>query len=182
MRTTILFILAASVFLAPPVHGQTPYVTVFFDESYEQTGIIPPGPLVFDTLYVVAGNFDMLASSIEYRVEQNPDYFVLVMDLVDIGTIEGSSYSGIRIHYDPPLNATNTILVERIQVIWNWVGVCQFANVPLRIFPHPESGKIQAIRSPDLVPVEAVGQTAYICPTVPVEETSWGRIKGLYER
>jgi len=182
MRTTILFILAASFLLALPVFGQTPYVAIFFDEDLQQTGRTPPGPAVIDTLFIVAGNFNMFASSIEYRMEENTDYLILLADLVDFGTVEGHSYSGIRIHYDPPLDATADVLVERIIVMWVWEGMCRFVNVPLRIFPHPESGKIQAIRWPDLVPVEAVGHTAYICPTVPIEETSWGRIKGLYER
>jgi hypothetical protein len=134
-------------------------------------------------MYVVAGNFNMAMSSIEYSVELDPAFLGFLGDIIDIGVAEGWSPSGVRISYDPPLDAAGTVVVEGVFVIWVWSqGGCPNVNIPVRVLPHPSSGKIQAVRWPDLTAVEAVGRSATICPeaSIPVEDTTWGTIKGLY--
>jgi hypothetical protein len=133
-----------------------------------------------DSLYVVAHNFNMSMSSIEYRIDYSPQ-LEFIFDLVGYtASIEGTSSAGIKISFSPPMEAGRTQLVEIVLFYWLCQG-CIYTDVPVLVSPHPISGKIQAQRSPDGAMIEAVGMTSLVCPTIPVEDTSWGRIKALYK-
>jgi hypothetical protein len=54
-------------------------------------------------------------------------------------------------------------------------------NAPVVVVPYPDSGKIRALRYPDLFEVQAVGMKSLICATIPNEDTTWGKVKALYE-
>jgi hypothetical protein len=60
---------------------------------------------------------------------------------------------------------------------------CPRTDIPISVVPNPTSisGQVQAVRWPDNSVIPAVGMLSYICPTVPAEDTSWGKIKALYE-
>lgn len=70
----------------------------------------------------------------------------------------------------------------RILVQWSCVD-CTLADVPVVVQGHPlfnPGGDPQYTCLFQIPLFQAKGLTALICPTVPVEETTWGRVKSLY--
>jgi hypothetical protein len=53
-------------------------------------------------------------------------------------------------------------------------------NVPISVRPYPGQIFVRAVEWPNLNIVLAVGMTAIICPTSPIQETTWGQVKALY--
>ena len=180
--------------LAPSSLAQVPNVALYTDKAFQEREIEgcpeePPGTIL-DTLYVVASGFNMAMASIEYRIDLSR-YLAFMGDIVPAGVAEGSSIDGIRISFPAPADATGQLLVQKIEFIYLLCQGCQdyqhptimIIDVPLRVLPHPASGKIQAVRWPDMVAVEAVGLPAILCPRigVPIEGSTWGAIKSLYQ-
>ncbi len=139
-----------------------------------------PGTVI-DTLYIVADGFNMAMASVEFMVDIS-EYFLFLADIVSAGVVEGNSVGGIRISYPAPADATGRLVVNGI-VFTCMCEVCADVkfDTPLEVLPYPESGKIQAYRWPDMVGIEAVGLTSYLCWTAsPVKHTTWGNIKALF--
>jgi hypothetical protein len=179
------------VAIAPASHAQVPRVAIYADEALQDRYINgcpeePPGS-VADTLYVVAEGFDMAMTSIEYRIDLGPHLFFLG-DIVPDGVVEGDySGDGIRITFPTPADATGRLLVHMIVFCYNcWrcddINGITILDALITVLPHPESGKIQAIRWPDMTAVEAEGMPLILCQraSIPVEQTTWGMIKALY--
>jgi len=177
---------------APAALAQVPNVALYTDKALQEREIVgcpeePPG-VIFDTLYVVASGFTMAMASIEYRIDLSPQ-LGFVGDIVPAGVAEGFSIDGIRISFATPADATGQLLVQKIEFIYgcegckNWKTGITIMDVPLRVLPHPGSGKIQAVRWPDIVAIEATGSPAILCPRAgaPVEGSTWGAIKSLYQ-
>jgi hypothetical protein len=175
--------------LAPASLAQVPTVALYSDVALQERDIEAcplDGPGVVGRLYVVAEDFDMAMASIEYRVDLS-QYLLFLADVVPTGVVEGNSIDGIRITYPTPADATGRLLVETI-VFEYWCEGCMdidrgpVLNALSTVLPHPESGKIQAFRSPDLVAVEAEGLTSILCEliSIPVDGGTWGMIKALY--
>ncbi|MHC4060675.1 MAG: hypothetical protein ACYSR6_03555 [Planctomycetota bacterium] len=179
--TIVLF--CAAVVLVGSSNSQVPYVAVYFDPALQQMAAnCPAAPLgtVADTLYIVAHGFDMQMSAIEYQVNY-PNEILYIADIVDPSHAStGTSESGITINFSPPVNAYTPVVVQQVFVFW----FCDYCggsiSIPLVVQPHPTSGVVSAVRSSDGAIIEAIGMTSLICPHVPVENTTWGRIKSLY--
>ena len=163
--------------------GQVPYVQIYFDEGLQRTHenscpFSAPGTIDGD-LYVAAHNFSMFMSSIEYSVDYPPEIGFLG-DVIDSSyEVVGDSHTGILISFPTPLDAFETVLLQKVRFVW-WCALCESQAIPIVVVPHPASGKIRAISWPESDEVEAVGMTAIVCPTIPVESTTWGHIKALY--
>jgi hypothetical protein len=183
----VLVILAALVLLtlgATWVNAQPiPNVQVYFTsewDAYGKTAIEECPGFVIGTLYVVASNFNMWMSAVEYQVEYPPEVTWLADNTggIDIG----SSPAGIATSWPLPQNAFVPCSVNDVTVLYNCEG-CPREDIPILVVPNPGaiSGNVQAVRWPDGALIPAIGMLSYICPTVPAEETSWGQIKALYD-
>jgi hypothetical protein len=176
----VILALGTSIVSAQPI----PNVQVYFTSEWGTHGITAieecPGVGVLDTVYVVASNFNMWMSAAEYMVEYPPE----VIHLADnTGGIDiGASDTGIATSWPLPQNAFVPFAVNAVTIMYNCVG-CPRTDIPINVVPNPASisGQVQAVRWPDNSLITAVGMLSLICPTVPVEETSWGKIKALYE-
>ncbi len=187
MRTliTVIITLAVVAGYAPDLDAQIPIVQIYFDEDLVFTGApcpgAPPGS-VFDSLYVVAEDFNMYMSAIEYRIQYPPVLF-FVEDVIDPSfLVTGTSPEGIVITFPTPQDALGKLLVQKVVVIW----MCDSCgpgdiNIELRVRSHPASAKVRAVRWPDGGFVDGWGVLSLICPSLPIHETTWGEIKALYK-
>jgi hypothetical protein len=55
-----------------------------------------------------------------------------------------------------------------------------YNDSPVTVDPHPSFGVLGITRWPDIVQVPGVGMTSLICSTLPVEQSTWGKVKALY--
>jgi hypothetical protein len=190
---TILFVLFA---LAPRVTAGTPYLQVYFDNGFLHTwGDCPAQPIgtVAQMIYVVAHNFDAWLNAIEYRLDLPPQLLFLG-DMPSPGSLSiGNSPEGIAIAFPVPLNAYSPVLISTVSVLW----MCDNCFPPnqdrLICFDvYPSSGYLRAVRWPDLSLIYATAGTARICGSspplpkcaelpIPVERTTWGHIKAMYQ-
>ena len=175
---TTVFAVALMAF-AMSASAQTPNIQVYFDENGSQTATDCPAGGGFDQLTVIANNWNMFMSAVEYRIDYGPS-FVFFGDIVDSPLVIGNSPAGISISWPLPQNAFDPFVVQRASVQWN-CSDCAATNVPVQVLPNPASGKVQATRWPDNVLFEGVGLTSLVCATVPVAETTWGKVKSLYQ-
>lgn len=189
----IVAVLGLGAFVA---NAQVPHIQIYFDEDFQTTQVdcpsIPPEDYgtVSGWLWVVANNLNMWVSGVEYMIDY-PAEVEFVGDFIDEhdpvtnpdGTQLkiGQSDVGIGITWHSiPANGWSPVLCQKARYLW-WCGDCSVTNIPWDVEPHPQSGKVQAIRFPDNARFDCVGMRSYICATVPVEETTWGGVKALYE-
>lgn len=185
MNKLICLISLTAVLLGLPQFStaQVPYIQIYFDEDLQRTmeiscPFVDPGSRV-GTIYIAAHNFSMFMSSIEYRVDYPPELSFLGDIINSSYQVVGHSIIGIVISFPTPLNAFETVVLQKVEFMWVCYA-CESIAIPVVVVPHPSSGKIGAISWPDSEEVEAVGMTAIVCPTMPVEASTWGHIKALY--
>lgn len=164
------------------VSAQTPNIQVFFDEYFGQTHLeqCPPDApgTVLGQIYVVASNFNMWISAVEYGIAYPPQ-IGYAGDLTG-GLDIGSSPVGIATSWPFPINGFGPVLVNTVTIIYNCQLCYEGPNIPIDVVPHPGTGFVRAVRYPENTLVSGVGMRSLICPTVPAEETTWGNIKALY--
>lgn len=208
MKKTLVVVVAIAIALgASVVSAQIPNVGVYFDNTYTQMdAVCPTNPAgtVFTKLYVVANNYNMWVSAIEYQIELPPS-------LMFLGDIDpsggnwagsqlkiGSSPAGIGVSWPLPANGFVPLRVQEISVLWQCQnvgtveapacvladGVTGFTDHTINVYKYPTSDNgPRAVRWPDEVVVVGVGLTSVICgDVIPVEETTWGGIKALYNQ
>ena len=184
MKRSLLITLCCVV-CASAASAQTPNVAIYFDKGLQyQQADCPAAPIgtVFDTLYVVANNFGIWMNGIEFMICYPPQ----VMPLGDIpppGALSlGSSAAGIGIVFPTPLEAFTQVIVLTVIFVWMCEGCGpENQNVPIIVCPYPGQPWVRAVDWPNLNIRVGVGMTALICATVPVQETTWGQIKALYQ-
>ncbi len=160
------------------VSAQVPNVQVYFDDI-AHTAKNCAGVGVMDTLLVVANNFNMWMNAIEYSI-QYPPSLTWVADLSPSPLNIGNTPSGVATSFPQPVNAFNPAVVMQVLVMWN-CDVCGGTPDAVVVQPHPQTGFVRASRWPDNALVAGVGMTSLVCPgVVPVEETTWGQVKALY--
>lgn len=178
MKRLIVFVFLAGVF-ASSVPAQVPIVQVYLDSELLMIHSVCGTYNTIDTLYVVASNFTPPIVDIEYRIDTHGN-FLIVQDLLPNGYIsDGYSWSGIRLSFGGPVDASAKVVVERIVGVWTCES-CSGGVVYFQVEPHPDTGKIQATGWPDLMKIEATGGPNDLCGALPVEPSTWGRIKALY--
>ena len=190
MKKTLVVVVAIAIGLFASVSSaQTPHVVVYFDNTMTQMDACcpdAPAGTVAQTLYVVANNFNMWVSAIEYRI-QYPPSLMLLGEGVDDGPGGtqlkiGQSPTGIGISWPIPAPGFGALVCQKPNVLWMCAAGDAVADQLMVVLPFPSSGKVRAIRWPDEFEVLGVGLTSVVCPTViPVEETTWGGIKALYD-
>jgi hypothetical protein len=187
--------------------AQTPYLQVYFDYYWTETlkDGCPPGPpgTVFDTLYVVAHNWNQYMTGFEYQIIYPPE-IVFITDLTDECQVKiGTSETGLTIAWRwqpflPPFcswpNGIDAFLVHRVFVLWNCEG-CTSGQLDIPVVWYdgfqpsvpPYDYDIQGTASelpnggfPTPFLIDGVGLTAIVCYENPVAESTWGSIKALY--
>jgi hypothetical protein len=173
-----LTIFAVGMGLVADIHAQTPYVAVYFDVPLTRMDEDCPSGGGVDSAFVVARNFNAFIVGIEYSI----NYGMMVSWISDYWTPPvtiGTTPTGISEGFALPQNAFGALVVTKILFQWNCDG-CTVTDDPIIVSPHPLTGFVRAVEYPTYDFIDAVGMTSLICPTVPVEETSWGQIKSLY--
>jgi hypothetical protein len=171
--------------------AQIPNVQVYFTSdwgTYGQTALpeCPPDPpgSVYDSLYVVASNFNMWMVGIEYYLSLPPQIMPIGFETPDGGLDIGTPWllPGIATSWPMPQNAFVPYAVTKIKFFYNCQLCYQGINVPIDVMAYNGAGTtVRGISWPSITPVLGIGMRSSICWTVPVEETTWGNIKALYE-
>lgn len=187
MKKTLVVVVAIAIGLCASVSSaQIPNVVVYFDNTFTQMDkCCPDAPAgtVVEELYVVANNFNCFVSGIEYTIDYPPALSWLG-DFIDDATqlSIGNSPTGIGITWPLPANGFNPLLCQKANVLWMCEAGDATADQLLTVLPYPSSGKVRVIKWPDEAEVLGVGLVSVVCPTtIPVEETTWGGIKALYD-
>lgn len=158
---------------------EVPYVMLYFDDLYTVGSEDCPG-IAPDSAYIVVKNFGMWLQAIEYQVDYPAEMTWIGDDVGDALAI-GNTRDGIAESWPLPVNAFDPFAVAKVSFMWNCTGGCPVKNIPIVIGPHPQTFKLRALRWPDLYEITAIGMTSLVCATIPVEESSWGKIKALYQ-
>jgi hypothetical protein len=181
-RALTTFAIVFAIAVAGSAYAQTPNIQIYFDENFTEAGAncpdTPPGTVI-DTFFVVANNFNMWMSAIEFMIVY-PSQISWLGDILDTPTKIGNSVTGISIAWTLPLNAFDNPVVLKVTFAWMCQGCVGSENAPIDVVANPNQGFLRAVRWPDNVPFDAIGMRSLICPTVPVEDTSWGQIKAMY--
>lgn len=181
MKRILVVVAAVALLGVTAASAQVPHVVVFFsNNSTAMDCPVAPVGTVLDSISVVAVNFNMWMNGIEFMIDYPPQMTWLGDDVGPNLSI-GNSPTGIGITFPLPLNAFVPATVMKANFVW----MCDDCspgnqNAPVTVLPYPSSGLIRAVRWPDLATVIGVGMTSLICPTVPVEETTWGGIKAQF--
>lgn len=184
-KRLLVFAIAVAIvsFGASATLSQVPNIQIFFDKALTTTEsncpTAPPGT-VLDTLYVVALNCNSWLSAAEFMVDYPDSFITHLGDIPPEGALTiGNSQTGISLGFPIPVNAFTAGVVLKASIVW-MCDDCSVTNIPIDVLPYPVSGLVSYVTWPDLTPYTAVGMRSLICSTIPVEETSWGRIKSLY--
>lgn len=180
IATLVVAVLLATVIAAS---AQTPFIGVYFDSGYnymaKEDGVCP-GVGTLETWYVVGQNFNTFVAGMEFKIE----YPGVVMWLSDAGTPPvtiGNTSTGISMGFGLPINGFFPVSICQVNVMWMCEGGCPSQNIPVRVVQHPATGYLGGTDFPNFNLVPAVGMTSLICPSVPVQDTTWGQVKALYE-
>jgi hypothetical protein len=186
MKRVLVVVFAVAIGLSA-IHAsaQVPNVTIYFDKNMSIAGKnCPAAPLgtILDSCYVVANNFNMWMNAIEYYIDYPPqvsffgDFFP--PDRLTIGS--SGVYPGVGVSWPLPANSFGALVIQKAKFIW-MCDNCETKNIHWTVLPYGTQPTVRAVRWPDLVIVPGVGMTSLICPLTPVEETTWGGIKAMYE-
>ena len=173
----MLIMLSSSV-----TSAQTPFIAVYFDNTYQTEATVFPGGCpgigVLDTLYVAITNANAFLSGVEFAVNYPPE-ITWVADLGTQPVTIGNTQSGISMGWATPQNGFSTVRICGVLVQWQ-CNTCPAANIPVPVVPNPNTLFLGYTDFPAFNPFPAVGLTSLICATVPAEETTWGKVKALY--
>lgn len=183
-------LLVAALAAAPAAIAQVPTVQVYWDKGFTQTVIWPQGVGVVDTVYVVASNFNMFMSTIEFSIAPPTEYAVWSGDVHLPGSLHlGQSNTGVTITYPIPLNAFLPVAVMKYEITYLRYGCPSICDVcppvvydQILVEPHPYTGLIEAIEWNTYRAVQGAGMSTRVCPyPISTEHTTWGRVKSLYQ-
>ncbi|MFQ5510370.1 MAG: hypothetical protein ACE5EO_00845 [Candidatus Krumholzibacteriia bacterium] len=197
VKVFVIALVALVVVGASVASAQTPYVGVFFDRASwdpppagppiigdgTTETIIPPGVFgQIDSVYIVAYNFDCFVTGVEVQV----DYSACLTWVADLDTQPvtfGTTPTGMSMGWALPQNGFSAINIATVLVQWICTD-CTAMGVPVVVSGHPLFNPTNPQYTCFNIPqtFQAVGLTALICPAVPAEETTWGRVKSLYSQ
>lgn len=171
---------------AASASAQVPYVQAYFDELHTVTVLdqCPTEPI--GRLYIVAHNWGIFMSAIEYQIVYPPQ-ITFLGDFIDEENILsiGQSPTGIALAWkNIPGLAFESLRLQEVSVAYTCTA-CNDQDITITVVKHPASDPTQPnylVRAVDFWLSEfwGVGMASVICPTVPVEEATWGGIKALY--
>lgn len=171
------------LFVAGAAIAQTPYIMVYYDDFYTvgnkdcPTGL--PGTII-DSVYVVAQQFNSWFVAVEYSINY-PTQMTYVSETPTSTLTIGSTGSGIAQAWAFPVNGYQPALLNKVYFLWNCDG-CGVTNSPIVVTSHLQTFQLSGVKFPSNEVFSIVGMTSLVCGTTPVEETTWGNIKALYEQ
>ncbi len=173
------FALALALVVAGGAVAQTPMFAVFFDPGFtiQQVNCPGPGPGV---LYVAGFGFNAFVTGAEFAVSL-PSAMTWVADANTPPITIGTTPTGIAMGYTTALDGTVPVGLCTIQVQW----VCsactaQYLDNEIIVVPSPRTGFL-GWTDANFVERTAAGAMSLVCPAgVPVETTTWGRVKTLF--
>lgn len=181
----VVFAVALLGLAAHSANAQVPNMQVYFNSHINQAQEVCQGMGAIQTWYVVANNLNNFIKSIEYAVSYPPAVTWLADLPVTDTIVFGTTPTGVGQAFTDPGDGFGPLVVIKVLVSWN-CEVCGSGagawDQPVVAIPHPGTGFLRAVRWPDDFIIQLTGMTSIICPqVVPVEETSWGQLKALYE-
>jgi hypothetical protein len=184
MKTAVIALLLVT--LALPAMAQGENFQVYFDDNYTQGAADCPGVGVLDTLYVVANNLNMFFTAAEFSVSL-PAQLTWLADIPNTPLAIGNTQSGVAYSWTLPQNGFASYEICQILVTWNCDDCAGVVSpgwevvVNRNLANPPAVTQPRVTRYPDIVLIDVIGNTSLICAQVPVEETSWGKLKALYD-
>ena len=167
-----------------------PFVAVYFDPGLStETSACPNAPTgtVQQTLYVAALNFNKPGIvGVEFMVDYPPElqWMSEIYPTPETSSVTGTTATGLAIEFNPAVDGFSPIVIAEVTALWQCDDCTGHQNTPMKVVPHPDSGVIRGLGFsvlPAPIEIPAAGLTALICPTIPVAETTWGRVKALYQ-
>jgi hypothetical protein len=163
----------------------TPYIAVYFDQTFTTDALVPPpgqscpGIGVPGKLYLALSNANMFVTGVEFAVDYPPE--IIVGGEFDLQPVTiGTTATGFSMAWANPQNGFQAVYICGVNFIWNCAN-CATTNIPITVVKHPISDVIEWVDFPGFVNHPAVGLTSLICATIPTEDTTWGKVKALYE-
>jgi len=184
MRTllTIVAILSVTALWTTGAAAQTGALTVYFDENWTIGAQDCPGFGILDTCYVVGTGFNAFVSGVNYKANY-PASMTWLTDMDTPPVTIGNSLSGISLAWSGSgKNGYFSFLVNSVLFQWN-CNDCSVQDDPIVITGNPFFDPLypQWTDWPNNDLFTTTGMTSLVCATVPVEETTWGQIKSLYQ-
>ena len=190
MRKVLLtFAILSMIAIVSSASAQTtPYFQVYFDPYFTQTAAdCPAAPIgsVLDTLYVVAHNFDAWVLSTDFRVQWSPYMNLLGEAAIGTPLKIGNSTDGVAVTWPSRRNGWQAIPILQVTAVWmcndcNGIGGAMDPDSEIIVLPYPGQPNPRFKEYITEVDIFGVGMKSLICAQVPVEETTWGQIKSLY--
>jgi len=165
-----------------PVAAQVPFVAVYFDEALTQDSQDCRGLGTIDTLYVTISNLNEFITAAEFMVDYTPvTAFTWLGDAATTPLVIGNTSIGIALTWQIPQSLFTPLVVVQSTIVWNCDTCSGFEAQLLQVKPHPQTGHIRVVQYPDRDLVDGTGHTSAICTVFPVETSTWGAVKALYE-
>jgi hypothetical protein len=184
-KALLIFAIVGTIAIAGTASAQAPMnIQIYFDNTFQEAAANcpddPPGSVI-DTIYVVGHNFDMWLQAAEFMVAY-PTQMWWLGDQYDTDLHIGNTKDGISLAWNLPKNGFGATLLCTATFAWQCQGCGGVTGdgYPLDVVPNPNQGYLRIVRWPDAVAFDVIGMRSYVCPQVPVEETTWGQIKALY--
>jgi hypothetical protein len=187
MRKVLLtFAIVATIAIASSASAQTPYFQVYFDQAMQESSAdCPAAPLgtVVDTLYVVAHNFNTWVTATDFMVDYGTHLSWLGEFAIGTTLKLGDSPTGVAITWQSRRNGWGPIPMLQVTVLWqcnDCNGISGTPGAEIVVLPNPGKIAPRVVETGTEQFIYGVGMTSLICALVPVEETTWGQIKSLY--
>jgi hypothetical protein len=174
-------LLLLTLCIAPASAQVQPFIGAFFNEGLTEETKDCPGA-VLDTLYVAMYNANAFVIGAQYQIT----YPASMNWLADVGTPPatiGITPTGISMGYPLPLNGFFPILLHSVLIQWFCQDCTGSVNDQLVVGTHPQfPGSPFWTNWPAFDQFPAIGLTSTICqePPIATEETTWGKLKALY--
>jgi hypothetical protein len=183
-RVLLTFAIVFTIAIAGSAFAQTtPYFQVYFDAGLKDAAAdCPAAPIgtVFDTLYVVAHNFDTWIMGAEFTIDYSTLLTVVGEEAVGADLTIGQSQSGIAMVWQTPRNGYNPVVMLIVTVVWECNDCAGLDDTEIVVREYPDKPSPRCVDFWTEEYVDGVGMTSLICSSLPVENTSWGQIKALY--
>ena len=167
----------------PPPPGQPPPDNGFIGDGTAEH-FTPPGVAgQVDSFYVIAYNLNCLVTGIEWQIVF-PSAMTFITDIDTQPVLFGDSQAGAAMGWAIPQDGFQAINVATVIFQWN-ITSCggPRKNLDVPVVGHPLFAPVPRNTCfNDPLIYDDVGLTALICATVPVEESTWGKVKALYKR
>jgi hypothetical protein len=187
MKKVLAVVLAAAFIgtFAYSADAQVRNIQTYFDPLFQTIQTDCKGPIAFqDTIWVVGNNFSLFLNGASYQVNYPPSMNWLGDQVFDPQTnvlIAGSSPVGIAISWPTKQIAFGPFLIQTATFTW----LCDDCNDGI----FPQSLVVDAylanptplIIDDNNIEISVVGMTSIVCGApIGTEESSWGKIKALY--